>query len=45
MSERGLKPGGAVDLAGNVPDDAAEIGLELAQRPVGALLNCYLAWA
>src|SRR6266853_1205093 len=37
MSECGLKPGGAVDLAGNVPDDAAEIGLELAQRPVGAL--------
>jgi hypothetical protein len=29
--ERGLQRGGAVDLAGNVADDAAEIGLELAQ--------------
>jgi hypothetical protein len=27
----------AVDLAGNVADDAAQIGLELAQSPVGAV--------
>jgi hypothetical protein len=27
----------AVDLAGNVADDAAQIGLEQAQRLVGAL--------
>src|SRR5205823_2257726 len=33
----GFETGIAVDLAGNVPDDAAEIGLERAQSPVGAL--------
>ena len=38
MSERCLKPGIAIDLAGNVADNAAEIGLELAQSPVGALV-------
>jgi hypothetical protein len=32
-----LQPGIAVDLAGNVPDDAAQVGLELAQSPIGAL--------
>src|SRR5258708_39586414 len=37
MSERCLKSGIAIDLAGNVADDAAEIGPELAQSPVGAL--------
>ena len=37
MSEAGLEPMVAVDLAGDVADDAAEIGLELAQSPVGAL--------
>src|SRR5258708_7796884 len=36
-SEAGLEPMVAVDLAGNVADDAAQIGLELAQRLVGAL--------
>src|SRR5882757_5061839 len=35
--EFGFEPGITVDLAGNVPDDAAEIGLERAQSPVGAL--------
>ena len=35
--ERGLERGLAVDLAGNVPDDAAEIGLELAQGLSGAV--------
>src|SRR6267154_2771984 len=37
MSERRLQPAIAVDLAGNVADDAAKIGLERAQSPVGAL--------
>jgi hypothetical protein len=37
VSERCLTPGIAIDLAGNVPDDTAEIGLERAQSPVGAL--------
>src|SRR5712671_3176005 len=37
VSESGLKPIIAVDLAGDVADDAAEIGLERAQSPVGAL--------
>jgi len=37
ISERRLEPGIAVDLAGDVADDAAEIGLELAQSPVSAL--------
>src|ERR1700675_138807 len=36
-SEAGLEPMVAVDLAGNVADDAAQIGPERAQRPVGAL--------
>src|SRR5882724_5947985 len=36
-SEAGLEPMVAVDLAGNVADDAAQIGLERAQGPVGAL--------
>src|SRR4029077_21075535 len=35
--EPGLQRGIAVDLAGNVADDAAQIGLELAQSPVGAV--------
>ena len=35
--ERGLERGIAVDLAGNVADDAAEIGLELAQGLFGAV--------
>ena len=34
--EFGFEPMISVDLAGNVPDDAAEIGLERAQSPVGA---------
>ena len=37
MSEAALEPMVAVDLAGNVADDAAQIGLERAQSPVGAL--------
>jgi hypothetical protein len=37
VSEAGLEPMVTVDLAGNVADDAAEIGLERAQSPVGAL--------
>src|SRR5713226_2472823 len=37
VSEAGLEPIIAVDLAGDVADDAAEIGLERAQRLVGAL--------
>src|SRR3979409_1844614 len=36
-SQAALEPVVAVDLAGNVADDAAEIGLERAQCPVGAL--------
>ena len=35
--ERRLEPAVAFDLADDVANDAAEIGLELAQRPVGAL--------
>jgi len=35
--EAGLAPRIAFDLAGNVTDDAAQIGLELAQSLVGAL--------
>src|SRR6476620_11343240 len=35
--EFGIEAGITFDLAGNVPDDAAEIGLECAQSPVGAL--------
>src|SRR6202051_2731172 len=35
--EFGFEPGIAVDLAGNVPGDTAEISLERAQSPVGAL--------
>ena len=35
-SEAGLEPMVTVDLAGNVADDAAQVGLELAQSPVGA---------
>ena len=37
MSECCLKPGIAIDLAGNVADHSAEIGLERAQSPLGAL--------
>src|SRR5258708_4750904 len=37
VSEAALEPMVAIDLAGNVADDAAEIGLERAQSPVGAL--------
>jgi hypothetical protein len=37
MSKAALEPTVAIDLAGNVADDAAQIGLELAQRLVGAL--------
>src|SRR5258705_10810568 len=37
VSEAALEPMVAVDLAGNVADDAAQIGLELAQSLVGAL--------
>src|SRR4030088_2292144 len=37
VSEAALEPMVAVDLAGNVADDAAQIGLERAQSPVGAL--------
>src|SRR6266702_7225436 len=37
VSEAALEPMVAVDLAGVVADDAAEIGLERAQRLVGAL--------
>jgi hypothetical protein len=36
VSEAALEPMVAVDLAGDVADDAAEIGLERAQSPVGA---------
>src|ERR1035438_10080398 len=36
-SERRLKPGIAVDLAGNVADHTAKIGFERAQSLVGAL--------
>src|ERR1017187_9464527 len=37
VSERRLKPGIAVDLAGDIADHPAKIGLGLAQSPVGAL--------
>src|ERR1700719_1146717 len=32
-----FEPGITFDLAGNVPDDAAHVGVELAQSPVGAV--------
>src|SRR5258708_37189627 len=37
VSEAALEPMAAIDLAGNVADDAAEIGLDRAQTPVRAL--------